>query len=210
MIYSLAKGIVRAFLYLYHRIQANGMKKIPAAGPVIVVGNHVSYLDPVYIGAMLPRRIHFMAKQEIFRNAVMRCLLNIAGAFPVNRDKPQIQTMRTALHYLQNGEVVGIFPEGGRRQGNTFDELKQGAAYLAVKSNCPVVPVCIEGTEQALPRGSVWIRPVSVRMEVGQILYPPATGSVKEKQLWLTEQIQREFIRLKSTPASSRTVEFLR
>jgi 1-acyl-sn-glycerol-3-phosphate acyltransferase len=198
MIYSLVKGIVRAFLYLYHRIQVNGMEKIPASGPLIVVGNHVSYLDPVYIGAMLPRRIHFMAKQEIFRSAVMRLLLNIAGAFPVNREKPEIQTMRTAMNYLKSGEMVGIFPEGRRRQGNSFDELKQGAAYLAVKSNCPVVPVLIEGTEQALPKGGVWIKPVPVKLEVGQILYPPKTGSAKEKQLWLTQQIQQEFIRLKS------------
>lgn len=173
------------------------MEKIPASGPLIVVGNHVSYLDPVYIGAMLPRRIHFMAKQEIFQSAVMRFLLDIAGAFPVNREKPEIQTMRTALNYLKSGEMVGIFPEGGRRQGNSFDELKQGAAYLAVKSNCPVVPVLIEGTEQALPKGGVWIKPVPVKLDVGQILYPPATGSAKEKQLWLTEQIQQEFIRLK-------------
>ncbi len=198
MIYSLAKGIVKAFLYLYHRIQVIGMEKIPASGPLIVVGNHVSYLDPVYIGAMLPRRIHFMAKQEIFRSSVMRFLLDLAGAFPVNREKPEIQTMRTALNYLKNGEVVGIFPEGGRRQENSFDELKQGAAYLAVKSNCPVVPVLIEGTGQALPKGGVWIKPVPVKLNVGQILYPPRAGSVREKQLQLTGQIQQELVQLKT------------
>ncbi|MBA4494097.1 lysophospholipid acyltransferase family protein [Paenactinomyces guangxiensis] len=198
MIYSIAKVFVKVFLHIYHRVRVDGTDKIPMSGPLIVVGNHVSNLDPFYIGAMFPRAIHYMAKHEVFHNPILRRLLRIAGAFPVNREKPETQTMRTALNYLKNGEVVGIFPEGGRKEDHSFQELKQGAAYLAVKQQCPVVPVFISGTEVALPRGASWIKPARITIQVGSPIEPPPTGSAKEKQARVSQQIQQELVTLKT------------
>lgn len=175
------------------------------ARPVIVVGNHVSYLDSIYMGALFPRRIHFMAMQEAFHHPILRLLLTIAGAFPVNREKPELQTMRIALQYLQNGEVVGIFPEGGIREDHAFQELKQGAAYLAVKSKCPIIPIFIDGTDKALPRGRVLVRPKPITLTAGEMIVPPAAGSAKEKQVWLSGQIQQKLISIKSTRKGSQT-----
>lgn len=139
-----------------------------------------------------------MARQESFDHPITRHLLQIAGAFPVNRDKPEIKTMRTALQYLNQQEVVGIFPEGGIDGDGSFQELKQGAAYLAVKGNCPILPVYIDGTQIALPEGQKWIKPNKITLYIGTPIIPPQVGTSKEKQLWISEQVQQQLRSLKN------------
>ncbi|MFC7440154.1 lysophospholipid acyltransferase family protein [Laceyella putida] len=197
MLYAFLKRLLRQFLALYHRIEVIGLDRIPTNGAFILVGNHVSYADPFYIGAMIDRRVHFMAKQEAFKISLFRWFLHFAGAFPVNREKPEAQTIRTALGYLDRGGVVGIFPEGGIRGDNHFEELKQGASYLAVKKNCLIIPVFIQGAERALPKGSFWLRPVKITIKIGQAITPPQSGTAKEKQKAVSLAMQRQLRLLK-------------
>jgi len=205
MLYAFLKSLLRIFLIVYHRIRVEGLEHLPEQGSYIVVGNHVSYLDPFYIGAMFKERIYFMAKAEAFQNSWIRRFLRFAGAFPVNRERPEPQTLRTAIDHLKQGRIVGIFPEGKIKGDNLFHDMKQGAAYLAVKSGVPLVPVFIEGTEQALPMGKWWIRPVSVTIRIGSRLAPPSTGGPKEKQFQLTKRLQQELLNLKNSPPIDQT-----
>ncbi|TCS95497.1 lysophospholipid acyltransferase family protein [Hazenella coriacea] len=198
MIYAIAKWVIKMFLHTYHRVEVYGMEDLPRQGSLIVVGNHVSYLDSFYIASLLPRPVHFMARQESFAHPITRRLLHFAGAFPVNREKPEIRTMRTALRYLEQQEVVGIFPEGGIDGDGSFQEIKQGASYLATKGNCPILPVYIEGTQIALPEGQKWIKPIKITLYVGNPIIPPDVGSSKEKQLLVSEQIQQQLRSLKN------------
>ncbi|WP_124728578.1 lysophospholipid acyltransferase family protein [Staphylospora marina] len=197
MIKRVLKQLLRGFVRLYHRSRMEGLDRMPD-GSLIIVGNHVSYLDSFYLGALCPRDIHFMARAESFVNPLSRRFLRMAGAFPVNRAKPEIHTMRTALRLLSEGKVVGIFPEGGIRGDNTFEELKQGAAFLAVRAQCPVIPVFIDGTERALPPGKWWIRPAKVTIRFGTPIHPPKSGNVKERQEQMTQAIRHSLITLKS------------
>lgn len=197
MLYSLLKWLVRMFLKGYHRIQLSGKDSIPKEGAFILVGNHVSYLDPFYMAVMVERKIHFMAKSEAFRPLLFRLFLRFAEAFPVHRGKADLNSIRTAMSYLKQGEAVGIFPEGKIKGDNSFAELKQGAAYLAVRAHCPVIPVFIDGTEKALPSGSFWIRPVPVSIRIGRPILPAETETSKENQVNVSRRIQQALLALK-------------
>lgn len=197
MLYASLRWLARIFLKGYHRIQIFGKDYIPKKGAFILAGNHVSYLDPFYISAMLERRIHFMAKAEAFRPLLFRMFLRFAEAFPVHRGKTDLNSIRTAMFYLKQGEAVGIFPEGKIKGDNSFAELKQGAAYLAVRARCPVIPVFIDGTEKALPSGGFWILPVPVAIRIGKPIFPSETGKSKEKQADVSNRIQQALLALK-------------
>lgn len=195
---KLLKGIIRLILRFYHRVEVVGMEKMPDSGPCIVVGNHVSYLDPFYIGSMSPRHIHFMAKAEAFRFRFTRFFLELLQAFPVNREKADIEAIRTALSYLKQGSVVGIFPEGGIRDETPLQEVKQGAAFLACKSGTPVLPIYIDGSMEALPQGKILIRPKKIRILVGNLISVPEEGTSREKQEVLSQLILSELQSLQS------------
>src|SRR5690606_37265063 len=89
-------------------------------------------------------------------------------AFPVRREEADVRAMRSALARLRNDQVVGLFPEGRRREAESPTELKGGASYLALRAQVPVIPVRIEGTDRALPRKGRWIRPAKVRIYFGE------------------------------------------
>ena len=197
MLYQTLKWLVRCFLCVYHRISISGMEHIPEKGAFILAGNHVSYLDPFYVAAMLERKVHFMAKAEAFKPVLFRWFLHFAGAFPVHRGKADLTSMKIALSHLKNGRAVGIFPEGTIKGDNSFEELKRGAAYLAVRIGCPVIPFFIEGVEKALPSGSFWIRPVRVSIRIGKPIRPVETGKSKDRQAHFSYQIQQAFLSLK-------------
>ncbi len=197
MLYSSLKWLARMFLKGYHRIQISGKELIPKEEAFLLVGNHVSYLDPFYIAAMLERKIHFMAKAEAFRPLLFRLFLRFAEAFPVHRGKADLNSIRVAMSYLRQGEAVGIFPEGKIKGDNSFEELKQGAAYLAVRACCPVIPVFIAGTERALPSGCFWIRPVPVFIRIGRPIFPAEKETSKESQIDVSRRIQQALLALK-------------
>ena len=99
---------------LLFRLQIEGTENIPKQGPVILCSNHRSVLDPFFMAVAVPRTIRFMAKSELFADhgRFARWLLYAFGAFPVRRDKGDAESVRTAVHILQDGGVVGIFPQG--------------------------------------------------------------------------------------------------
>lgn len=196
-VYSFLQRGLRVLLRLYHRLNVEGVDWVPDQGPFLLVGNHVSYLDPFYIAAILKQPVSFMAKEESFSHPLARWFLKQVGAFSVNREKVDIGSLRTALTRLEEGKVVGLFPEGGRRESDPLQELKDGAAYLAVRSQVPVLPVVIEGTDRALPRGGRWIRPAKVRIRFGELITVQPEGKPREKQRYLTGEILQSFRLLK-------------
>ncbi|EGK10374.1 lysophospholipid acyltransferase family protein [Kroppenstedtia eburnea] len=191
------KGI-RLFLRFYHRLEIEGLEHVPTKEPFLVVGNHISVLDPFYIAAVLPGRVSFMAKEESFSHPVSRWFLDRVGAFPVNRGGVDTRSLRTALALLKEGKRVGIFPEGGRRESDPLKELKDGAAWLAIRSQVPILPVVIEGTDEALPRGSRWLRPAKIRIRFGGLLSGSSEGNPRETQDDLTAEILTSFRSLRS------------
>lgn len=145
MFYSIAKGIVSFFLIFVFRLKRRGVENVPAEGGVILAFNHRSYWDPVVAAITSKRPLHFMAKAELFKNSVFGGLIKSLGAFPVSRGRNDIGAIKAAMKILRNGEVMLIFPEGGRIKNGKKVKAKAGVACIAQMAQVPVVPVNISG-----------------------------------------------------------------
>ncbi|MGM0602785.1 MAG: lysophospholipid acyltransferase family protein [Bacillota bacterium] len=146
--YQLIRKILWLIFTVFFRWNVTGLENIPKKGKIIVMSNHISNLDPPILGAVLKRPIRFMAKKELFKNPLMRFILNIAEAFPVDRSKTDIRAFRQALRVLADGEILGIFPEGTRCPEGEPGIPKSGSVMLAVKSKAPIVPVGIKNVKR--------------------------------------------------------------
>lgn len=161
MVYRILKPIAWLILKLWNRLEIHGLENVPLDGKFIMVANHVSVLDPIVVGASLPRPIRFMAKKELFEVPILKGLISILGAFPVDRNKTDFQAVKQSLKILSNHEVLGIFPEGGTRKNTKKIVFRSGTAAIALKSKSPVLPVAIIGTDsirQVLLFGKIKIK----------------------------------------------------
>ena len=131
------------------RLEVTGRENIPEKGPVLLMANHRSYLDPPLVAyAVWKRPVFFMAKSELFSMPVLGALIKHWGnAFPVKRGKADLTALKTALEVLKKEELVCIFPEGQRAPTGKFLRPKWGAGMVALKAEVPIVPCLIEGSE---------------------------------------------------------------
>lgn len=146
MLYYFARAILIPFVYLLFRPKVKGKENIPMEGSIIIYSNHTSIFDPIILGCLLPRKIYFMAKQELFKFNFIGALLKKLGAFPVKRGAADISAIKTALRLLRNGKVFGIFPEGTRSKSGNMQNFTHGVAAIAHKSRAVVVPASIIGS----------------------------------------------------------------
>ena len=155
---SFAIGVLRAVNLAYTRVVHGvrpGNDPLPKTGPALLVSNHRSGVDPLVIGAHTNRVVRFMMAREYYLVPLLRRILDIVKVIPVNRDGHDFAATKRALRALQNGEVVGIFPEGRIRhlspdtpftESGADDAVKHGAALLALRANVPIIPVYVDGT----------------------------------------------------------------
>lgn len=149
MFYALSKLFVRILGRLLWRVHAHGIENVPITGPLIVACNHMSYLDPPILGAFCPRRVHYMAKQELFRIPVLAPVIRALGAYPVDREGSATGAIKRSVEILRRGEVVGIFPEGARNPLGVI-QARRGVALLAALGNAPVVPAAVTNSARAM------------------------------------------------------------
>lgn len=171
MVYSLSKLLLRLILLLGFGFRVDGRGHEPPAGPVIVVSNHLSDLDPLVVGTALRRRVTFMAKHELFQVPGVRWWIRACGAFPVRRGVPDRQALRTALGILQRGGVLVMFPEGTRGRDRTLRPPEPGAALLARRTGAALLPVAVLGTDVVLPRDAHRLRLGRITVRIGPPLY---------------------------------------
>lgn len=144
------KGFYMLRFKLVYRLEVQGKENVPKNNQYIVCPNHLSTLDPPLIGAVMPRPVSFMAKEELFNNVFMRWWLNWLGAFAVNREKLAVSTIKTAKSISKTNWVLGLFPQGSRKPAGTinFADISKGFATLAKATRCGILPVGIIGTEE--------------------------------------------------------------
>jgi 1-acyl-sn-glycerol-3-phosphate acyltransferase len=149
----------------FGRLEVIGREIVPPYGPLIVVSNHISHNDAAALIASFPRPLNFLGKQELFRTPVHRLVMEQLGVYPVRRLGTSLEGIRGALKLLAQGRAVAIFPEGVIGSGLSLREGQLGAAYLAVKSQAPIIPVGIIGTEKFPPwRMPFPLQRIQVRM----------------------------------------------
>ena len=162
----------RMTLGLFANYEVVGKENVPPMGPLIIVANHQSNFDPPLLGASIPRRTWFLAKDGIFRGSVPNWFLRSYGAFPLNRTGPDVRAYRWVLNRLNEDKAVIIFPEGTRSDG-AMQRAMPGIVQLALKAQVPLLPVGITGTE----RIRHWMRVVNptgrIRVNIGTVFSIP-------------------------------------
>ena len=165
MLYYIAKFILLGpLMWLIFRPVRRGTENLKTKGPLIIVCNHWHITDPVFLGCLLPRTIHFMAKKELFQNPVLSFIFEkLMFAFPVDRGRADLSSMKKAISLLKEGKVFGIFPEGTRNVTGEMDSLEKGAAFLALKTGAKILPIYME---------PVTFRKMRVHMTIGETMDP--------------------------------------
>src|SRR5262245_25873620 len=163
MLFSIIKLIVFPLLRVLFTVEHQGVENVPEDGAVIIAGNHPSYMDPLLVGLPIKRRIRFMAWDALFRIPLLGQVIKAVGAFPVDIRKGRGEAAyREALLVLENGEALGIFPEGQRSDQAAMGDLRAGVARLAIESGAPIVPVTIGGAMRAWPKWKLLPRPAKI------------------------------------------------
>lgn len=189
--YRLSTGLMALVLRVFGRWRVTGAERMPRSGPLIVVSNHLNNADPPLLGASLPRRINFMAKQELHDLPVAGITVALFGAFPVRRSQADLRALRTAQRLLSEGRAVGMFPEGHRSKGGGMIKAQPGTALLALRSGAPVLPVAITGTERIHSLRILLQRP-SITVTVGEPFVLKLDGRITSEQVGAaTEQIMQ-------------------
>jgi len=171
LLYIIAQIKFLIIFKLLFRLKVTGQENIPQDGPFIIVANHSSLLDPVILGVSIKPKIIFVAAAYLFEIRWLGYLLRKANSIPVQREN-DIKAIKQSLKILQQGGVLGIFPEGGiDRQKNNLP-VRAGAAYLATKVGVPIVPIKIKGADKVLPRGAKFIRSLNkIEVEIKKPIY---------------------------------------
>lgn len=157
MFYNFVKIFIRIIASILFRIRIEGLSNIPKKGACIICFNHKSLLDPPVVGVFMPRRLVFMAKEELFKIPVLGFIIRSLGAFPVKRGSGDIAAIRTSLKILKQGKVLAMYPEGSRSKTQTVGEAKPGIALIATKAQVPVVPVGVAGQYKLFHRLNIRI-----------------------------------------------------
>ncbi|WP_456049033.1 lysophospholipid acyltransferase family protein [Acetivibrio cellulolyticus] len=133
---------------LLYRVKIVGMENVPKDGALILCANHNGEMDMFFIGYRLKRLVHYMAKEELFKNPLLGGFIRWLGAFPVKRGKADVEAIKTSLKLLENNEILGIFPEGTRMKKKAANSIrvKPGVALIAQKSGAPIIPVAVMGS----------------------------------------------------------------
>jgi len=167
-----------------------GKENIPQGGAFIIASNHLSNLDPLLIGLSLQRRISYMAKDVLFRNRILKCMLTWVEAFPVRRGSADVWALREALRRLKQGMPVVMFPEGTRKSSTAEKKIQAGIGFLAVKGGVPVIPAYIDGSDKVLPPGARFPKRRRITVSFGKPLMFSKEQSYPEIVTCIMNEIQ--------------------
>lgn len=152
--YDFVRWFVRnTFFRLTGGLRAVGRENVPKEGAVIIAPLHVSNLDPPAVACTCPRRLNFMAKEELFKVPILGPIIRSLDAFPVKRGEGDTEAIRHTISQLEKGATVLVFPEGTRGDGISIQPINKGVTMLARRSGAWVVPAGIVGTHKVLPKG---------------------------------------------------------
>jgi 1-acyl-sn-glycerol-3-phosphate acyltransferase len=133
---------------IFFGLRVEGLENVPRTGGVIVACNHISELDPPVLGASFPRPLNYMAKRELFRTRLGSIFFHRVKAFPVDRTGVDRTAIRSAVHLLEAGEAVAIFPEGTRSRNGRQLPPKRGLGLIAERSGARILPGFVWGTDR--------------------------------------------------------------
>ena len=194
------------FTTRYFGLKGVGAENIPKTGPFVVVSNHASFLDPYVSGFTSPdREVYFMAKEELFHNPIFGWIISQCGAFPVKRGQRDEAAIQQFHDFIHAGKPVVIYVEGTRTLDGNLHPAKKGAGRLLYNAKVPVIPTYIDGTFQAMPKGSWFPKPRKITVFYGppipldDLYNEPAEKSTFAK---IAERVTEHIAKLRHTKTS--------
>ncbi len=159
--YPVAKALLGPATKVVWPVRVDHLERVPRSGPAILAPNHISFLDPVILIGVLPRRITYVGKAEYLGSWKTRYLFPAVGMIPIDRagGEAALAALDMAAEVLARGELFGIFPEGTRSRDGCLHRGRTGVARLASRTGAPVIPVGIRGTDRIQPPGASIPRP---------------------------------------------------
>lgn len=180
------------------------LERIPSSGAALIAGNHMSFLDPLFLCLCVTKRrrgIRFLTAAEFFPKKVVGWALRTMQQIPIRRGEGDTGALDAARDALHAGALVGIFPEGKINDAPaTLLPGRTGLARLAVETSTPIVPVGIWGPQHRLPRGGLtWAPPIRTRVTLvfGEPIVPDPADATEDGLRALTDRVMREIDRLR-------------
>ena len=173
----LKNGLLGPLLWTVFRPWVKGVEDIPRTGPAIVVCNHVSFVDSVFLPLVLPRQMSFLAKSDYFtgkgvKGFITRTFMTAAGQLPIDRTggKASEASLNTGLRVISEGRLLGIYPEGTRSPDGRMYRGRTGVARMVLEAQVPVIPAAVVGTREVMPLGAKFPTVKRVGIIVGKPL----------------------------------------
>ena len=202
--FHVVRGSLGLLLRVWNRMTLRGARNIPRTGACILAANHASYLDPPAVAAgAMSRVVRFMARDTLASDRFWSWLMPRMATVLISREKGDLGAMRAALQVLKEGGCLALFPEGTRTHDGQLGQAKGGIGFLIAKAAVPVVPVYVDGTFKAYPRGAKWIRPSKVRVYFGTPIQPQellAFGADRDGYERIGRMVMERIAALKPAP----------
>lgn len=190
--------VIRFLLFFLCKTDRESLKAVPKKGPMILVGNHVNFLDaPLAFTFLYPRKIISLVKKETFENPVLRFLFNTWGSIPVSRGTADFNALGKAVKILKQGLFFAIFPEGTRTNDGCLIQGRPGIIIVALKSKVPILPIVHYGAEH-FSENFKKLKRTKITFQVGEpfILKPSCPFPRKDERQLMTDEIMYQLAKL--------------
>ena len=168
--YKCFKAVLRFIFLPLFRVKIIGKEKFPNEGACIYYANHLSNWDPVFMHLAIDRKPRFMAKKELFKNPILRGIVKYFGAFSVDRGKGDLGAFQNAFKVIEEGEVVGIYPEGKRAKDGIMKNFHTGVSIIAARTGAIACPLYISGKFKPFKKTyMIFGEPVDLKDKFGEI-----------------------------------------
>ncbi len=189
----LARWICKVFCMLFFQVRFYGSDNVPDKGAFVLVGNHQSYLDPIFCGIRLKRHLYFLARDSLFANLFFGRLLSSVNSIAVKRGQADLSAIKTVIGKLKEGKGVCLFPEGTRTSDGKIRPFKAGLGLLCRRGDAAVVPVVVDGAFECWPRSKKIFSPGRVVVCYGKAIPAEQVKQMNNRELAanLTETLRR-------------------
>ena len=195
----------RLLISLTCKVRVVRLAPVPRRGALIMASNHISHFDPPIISGFFPRRLDWLAMEEMFRSTWGRRIFTVLNCIPVDRSGSDRNSLRRALQRLSEGRVIGIFPEGGIRAGATSilngAPMKPGLAALSIHSGAPIIPCLLIGSDRLYQRAHwlPWLGRTTLILFIGKAILPPDKQSRQAyAREHFSQHLEQAFISMKA------------
>lgn len=190
----------------YHGLRLMNACPLPTSGPAILICNHTSGLDPCLLQAASSRLITWMMAREYYELPIVRTICRISGMIPTSRNGRDVAAMRTALRALEEGAIVGIFPEGRIETDGQLLPFHPGVAMLALRAGAPVYPARLEGSQRGRSMTSAFLMPGRSQVRFGPPVELAAGEPTRQALGIVTERFRAAIAGLDLYPTRSSNI----